>query len=1062
MAISTAQQIKVLQLTEAMFGAAPGATFLSMFTDSIATGNSIATLAQTLSGSTVFFGKSYSASLSSSQFASAFISDLVGANASSADKNWASTYIVDEMKAGAVQADIISQLTQLLSSVSSSNSNWGVAATHYNSAMAIKIIDNLVGSNASAANKASAVNYIVEKMASGQTLGNMVDWAITTLSNLSSNDVNWGRAASFFANNIAVSEYYSITKGLNAIDLSTLQLVLKGVTNDASSIATAEAVFTTPLTGKIQDGYLAGATVTVHVPGQPDVTVMTDAQGNFTLPAGVFGTLTATGGTDLTTNLPFTGSFTAPAGSTTVNPLTTLQQSFIDKGQTAAQAQTTVTKALGLDSSQFDLTTFDPLAAAQNPNASAAEQALAAKVQAQAAMVANLMTTASKTLQGAAGAGNLDATSASTAVIGGLINAITNNSVINFSDTTILQNILTDSAANSSNAHLLAAASSVTSMAETFATMSAASADNIQKTVAAGGDITVIMSGIVQAQVVAQGDMANQLLKAAEAGSLNTIQSNFTVAAFNTAAASIDTTATATAAISTAAAATAAALAAAANAAAAADSTNAANAAAAAAANAAAATTAANAAAAAILLAAANAAATVKAAADAAAAATAKAAADAAAAATAKAAADAAADAAAATKNAADLNTQDNLTETVINATAATRIIGTVAEVKTALSSLGISHADNVAVTLTDAAQTNILATDLSVIGAATTGVVTVTNALVINGSAANVTTALVTVASLVVAATATVNITDADTTAITATTLSAVAAKTTGLVTVAHAIVISGSAAEVNAALVNTDTLVLAATAAVAVSDTDTTAISATFLSTLATKTSGPISLWVNELGGTQSALANVTAANKSLSLKNDPAYSSFLNVIGFGADDTLIFSPSANSLLAISSANHDVTLTTNQNGVITSLVLKNILSSDTPIFDVTSFNALPVGDILFTGNYYAVQSKNLDVLGGSLLTPSAIDAANGSFNFADSASIGNVAQINHFAADDSLSFSHASALSVSSQHGDVLVSVNNNGTLSSVTLIGVANQGQIIYDVQSFNALGTGHIYY
>ena len=618
MAISTAQQIKALQLTEAMFGAAPGATFLSMFTDSIATGSSIATLAQTLSGSTVFFGKSYSPSLSSSEFASAFISDLVGTNASSADKNWAINYIVDEMKAGAVQADIISKLTQILSSVSPSNSNWGVAATHYNSAMAIKIIDNLVGNYASVANKAYAANYIVEKMASGQTLGNMVDWAITTLSSLSSSDATWGTAASFFANNIAVSEYYSITKGLNATDLSTLQLVLKGVTNDASSIATAEAVFTTPLTGKIQDGYLAGATVTVHVPGQPDVTVMTDAQGNFTLPAGVFGTLTATGGTDLTTNLPFTGSFTAPAGSTTVNPLTTLQQSFIDKGQTAAQAQSTVTKALGLDSSQFDLTTFDPLAAAQNPNASAAEQALAAKVQAQAAMVANLITTASKTLQGAAGAGNLDATSASTAVIGGLINAITNNSVINFSDTTILQNILTDSAANSSNAHLLAAASSVTSMAETFATMSAASADNIQKTVAAGGDITAIMSGIVQAQVVAQSDMANQLLKAAETGSLNTIQSNFTVAAFNTAAASIDTTATATAAISTAAAATAAALAAAANAAAAADSTNAANAAAAAAANAAAATTAANAAAAAILLAAANAtaAATAKAAAD--------------------------------------------------------------------------------------------------------------------------------------------------------------------------------------------------------------------------------------------------------------------------------------------------------------------------------------------------------------------------------------------------------------------------------------------------------------
>jgi len=52
-------------------------------------------------------------------------------------------------------------------------------------------------------------------------------------------------------------------------------------------------------------------------------------------------------------------------------------------------------------------------------------------------------------------------------------------------------------------------------------------------------------------------------------------------------------------------------------------------------------------------------------------------------------------------------------------------------------------------------------ATDLSAIGAATTGVVTVTNAAAISGTQAEVTAALVTTASLVVAATAAVTVTD-------------------------------------------------------------------------------------------------------------------------------------------------------------------------------------------------------------------------------------------------------------------------------------------------------------
>ncbi|MFU8790159.1 MAG: hypothetical protein ACNA7G_14105 [Methylobacter sp.] len=339
MSLTNAQQTQLLQLTQALFGAAPGATYLSILGDSLNAGQTLANIAQTLTSATLFFGKNYAANLSPSQFASSFINDLVGNRASVADKAFAVTYITDKMAAGAGQADIITELTQILSSIPSDHPNWGVAAAHYNTGLATKIVDNLIGNSASAANKAAAIGYIVEQMAAGQSLGSLIDWAITVLDSVDHTDANWGSAASLFDNRTEVAKYYSVDKAGNALDLGTLQQVLKTVTADAGSVAAAKALFDNPHRGVAQDGYIAGATVTVKVPGQPDVVVTTDAQGNFTLPPGVFGTITVTGGTDISTNLPFTGTLTAPAGSTTANPLTTLQQSFVDKGLSAAQAQ---------------------------------------------------------------------------------------------------------------------------------------------------------------------------------------------------------------------------------------------------------------------------------------------------------------------------------------------------------------------------------------------------------------------------------------------------------------------------------------------------------------------------------------------------------------------------------------------------------------------------------------------------------------------------------------------------------------------------------------------------
>jgi hypothetical protein len=109
----------------------------------------------------------------------------------------------------------------------------------------------------------------------------------------------------------------------------------------------------------------------------------------------------------------------------------------------------------------------------------------------------------------------------------------------------------------------------------------------------------------------------------------------------------------------------------------------------------------------------------------------------------------------------------------------------------------------------------------LSEIGAKTTGVVTVSNAVAITGSQSEVTAALVTAGSLVVAGSAVVTVNDGNSTALTATSLSAIGAVTTGAVTVTNAVAITGTVSEVNAALVTSGSKVVLSSATATVTAT-------------------------------------------------------------------------------------------------------------------------------------------------------------------------------------------------------------------------------------------------
>ncbi len=163
--------------------------------------------------------------------------------------------------------------------------------------------------------------------------------------------------------------------------------------------------------GTVIDGYISGATVFIDVNGNGQLdtgepSTITDAQGNFSLPADVTGTLIAFGGTDISTGLEFKGALKAPAGAAVVTPLTTLVTDLVASGISVADAKTTVLSALGQSalSTSVDLLKFDPVKATQSTDSASRTAGL--ELQKGAVLVSNMVADAVTKIQQASGAGN--------------------------------------------------------------------------------------------------------------------------------------------------------------------------------------------------------------------------------------------------------------------------------------------------------------------------------------------------------------------------------------------------------------------------------------------------------------------------------------------------------------------------------------------------------------------------------------------------------------------------------------------------------------------------------
>jgi len=151
-----------------------------------------------------------------------------------------------------------------------------------------------------------------------------------------------------------------------------------GSSDDVASVTTS---------GVGIDGILSGSKVCIDVNANStcDATedsTTTNALGEFTLTSTQKGTLLLVGGSDIGTGLPFTGSLKAPAGSTVITPLTSALQAMVENGSSAADAETSLKKALGIDAT-VALTTFDPLKEISGTNADKAQDVLVAQAQLQ-------------------------------------------------------------------------------------------------------------------------------------------------------------------------------------------------------------------------------------------------------------------------------------------------------------------------------------------------------------------------------------------------------------------------------------------------------------------------------------------------------------------------------------------------------------------------------------------------------------------------------------------------------------------------------------------------------
>jgi len=175
----------------------------------------------------------------------------------------------------------------------------------------------------------------------------------------------------------------------------------------------------TRIDGEAVDGPIAGASVFADAnndgilqAGQEPNT-RTDGTGGFALdlPTGLSGPLYLKGGVDISTRLPNQFGLSAPEGSTVITPVTTLIQTLVAQGRSAADAEAAIKAALGI-AQGVQITRFDALGVLDPNDAITGDVAIAKTVYAIQTEVGNSFVMMASLLRGA----GVEATGAADAV----------------------------------------------------------------------------------------------------------------------------------------------------------------------------------------------------------------------------------------------------------------------------------------------------------------------------------------------------------------------------------------------------------------------------------------------------------------------------------------------------------------------------------------------------------------------------------------------------------------------------------------------------------------------
>lgn len=236
----------------------------------------------------------------------------------------------------------------------------------------------------------------------------------------------------------------TLTSAFSAGDAVVISYNGSGV-NAIQDASGNDAVAITSLSsGAVADGYVRGAQIWIDTnhDGVQDYNtgITTDESGNFFLPPGTpSGSIVAIGGVNIDTGVANTMPLRAPEGSTVINPLTTLVQAIIqaNPSTSVSDASTSVVAALGLTTGT-NLTTYDPIEAAQSSDPTVAANALVA--QQAAATVATIITLAAESASDSTAA-----TTATNTIISNIVTQIqaseTSTVVLDLGDSTTMSNM---------------------------------------------------------------------------------------------------------------------------------------------------------------------------------------------------------------------------------------------------------------------------------------------------------------------------------------------------------------------------------------------------------------------------------------------------------------------------------------------------------------------------------------------------------------------------------------------------------------------------------------------